>query len=191
MNSKYRDALSSLHTTLVDSRNGYEEAIKDAGETGLVTLFEEMVALRRQAIAELEPLVAAAGLNPDEDGSFMSTVHRTVISVQSMLTDLDETVLPGFIDVRSVSSAIMTKPSQRLAIQTGRCFFASEPIFWIASARWNEGGRRRLEARSNGICRRPRHPPTDTACREASQRPSPRRGSPHPCSPRMRSVRLE
>jgi uncharacterized protein (TIGR02284 family) len=98
MNSNYRDALSSLHTTLVDSRNGYDEAIKDAGQTGLVTLFEEMVALRRQAIAELEPLVAAAGLNPDEDGSFMSTVHRTVISVQSMLTDLDETVLPGFID---------------------------------------------------------------------------------------------
>jgi uncharacterized protein (TIGR02284 family) len=98
MNSKYRDALSSLHTKLVDSRNGYEEAIKDAGETGLVTLFEEMVALRRQAIAELEPLVVASGINPDEDGSFMSTVHRTVISVQSMLTDLDETVLPGFID---------------------------------------------------------------------------------------------
>jgi uncharacterized protein (TIGR02284 family) len=98
MNSKYRDALSSLHTTLVDSRNGYDEALKDAGQTGLVTLFEEMIALRRQAIAELEPLVAAAGLNPEEDGSFMSTVHRTVISVQSMLTDLDETVLPGFID---------------------------------------------------------------------------------------------
>ena len=57
-----------------------------------------MVALRRQAIAELEPLIVATGLKPDKDGSYMSTVHRTIISFQSMLTDLDESVLPGFID---------------------------------------------------------------------------------------------
>ena len=96
--SDYRDALSALHTTLVDSRNGYEEALKDAGKSGLVTLFEEMIALRQQAAVELEPLLVRAGAKPDQDGSFMSTVHRTIISFQSMLTDLDETVLPGFID---------------------------------------------------------------------------------------------
>jgi uncharacterized protein (TIGR02284 family) len=87
-----------LHTTLVDSRNGYEEALKDAGKSGLVTLFEEMVALRQQASIELEPLLLRSGATPDDNGSFMSTVHRTIISFQSMLTDLDETVLPGFID---------------------------------------------------------------------------------------------
>jgi uncharacterized protein (TIGR02284 family) len=94
----FNDALSSLYTALVDSRNGYEEAAKDAGKTGLVSLYEEMIALRRQSIAELEPLLIKAGLTPDTGGSFMSTVHRTIISFQSMLTDLDETVLPGFID---------------------------------------------------------------------------------------------
>ncbi len=94
----YRKSLSALHTTLVDSRSGYEEALKDAGKAGLVTLFEEMVALRQQASVELEPLLVKAGAAPDQDGSFMSTVHRTIISFQSMLTDLDETVLPGFID---------------------------------------------------------------------------------------------
>ena len=96
--SEYRDALASLHTTLVDSRNGYEKAMHDAGKTGLVSLFEEMVALRRQAIAELEPLMISVRLAPDGEGSVMSTVHRTIISVQSMITDLDESVLPGFID---------------------------------------------------------------------------------------------
>jgi uncharacterized protein (TIGR02284 family) len=94
----YKDALSSLHTALVDSRNGYDEALKDAGKTGLVSLYEEMIALRRQAIAELEPLLVRAGVRFDEGGSFMSTVHRTIISFQSMLNDLDESVLPGFID---------------------------------------------------------------------------------------------
>jgi uncharacterized protein (TIGR02284 family) len=96
--SEYRDALASLHTTLVDSRNGYDEAIQDAGKTGLVSHFEEMVALRRQAIAELEPLIISTNLSPDREGSIMSTVHRTIISVQSMITDLDESALPGFID---------------------------------------------------------------------------------------------
>jgi uncharacterized protein (TIGR02284 family) len=96
--NEYRDALSALHTALVDSRSGYEEALKDAGKTGLVTLFEEMVALRQQTSVELEPLLVRAGATPDQDGSYMSTVHRTIISFQSMLTDLDETVLPGFID---------------------------------------------------------------------------------------------
>lgn len=94
----FNDALSSLYTALVDSRNGYEEAAKDAGKTGLVSLYEEMIALRRQSLAELEPLLTKAGITPDKGGSFMSTVHRTIISFQSMLTDLDETVLPGFID---------------------------------------------------------------------------------------------
>ncbi len=94
----YREFLSTLHTTLLDSMNGYEEALKDAGKTGLVSVFEEMLALRRQATVELEPLLMQAGIKPDQDGSFMSTVHRTIISVQSMMTDLDELVLPGFID---------------------------------------------------------------------------------------------
>lgn len=94
----YANSLSALHTALVDSRNGYTEALNDAGKAGLVTLFEEMIALRQEATVELEPLLAAVGLRPDDDGSYMSTVHRTIISLQSMITDLDETVLPGFID---------------------------------------------------------------------------------------------
>lgn len=94
----HRETLSTLHTTLIDSLHGYEEALEDAGKNGLVSLFEEMIALRRAHAVELEPLLSAAGAVPDQDGSFMSTVHRAVISVQSVLTGLDERVLPGLID---------------------------------------------------------------------------------------------
>ena len=60
-------------------------------------------------------LLLKAGAALDDDGSFMSTVHRTIISFQSMLTDLDETVLPGFIDgekriVGYYDEAISTAP---------------------------------------------------------------------------------
>jgi uncharacterized protein (TIGR02284 family) len=96
--NEQRDALAALYTTLVDSRNGYQEAAKDAGPDGLVSLFKSMIALHQSAIVELEPLVRQTGAEPDADGSFMSTVHRTVVSLHSMLTGLDETVLPGFID---------------------------------------------------------------------------------------------
>ena len=114
--TEYRDALSSLHTTLVDSRNGYEVGAEGRGEN--------LVSLR--CSRKWWPSGSRLPLNWnrcssklarrfDDDGSFMSTVHRTIISFQSMLTDLDETVLPGFIDgekwiVGYYDEAISTAP---------------------------------------------------------------------------------
>jgi len=96
--SEHKEALAALHTTLIDSRLGYEEALKDAGNRGLVTLFQEMIALRQAAAIELERFLRQAGLQPEADGSFLSTVHRTIISLQSLFNDLDESILPGLID---------------------------------------------------------------------------------------------
>jgi uncharacterized protein (TIGR02284 family) len=92
------DAFRSLHTALVDSRNGYEEALEDAKGKGLTGLFREMIELRQKDAEELAQLLLAWGQAPDRDGSFMSTVHRTVIKVRSLFTDLDASILPGLID---------------------------------------------------------------------------------------------
>ena len=35
---------------------------------------------------------------PDEDGSFMTVVHKTIMDVRSLFNGLDESVLPGLID---------------------------------------------------------------------------------------------
>ncbi len=35
---------------------------------------------------------------PDEDGSFMSVIHRTIMNVRSLFNGLDGSVLPGLID---------------------------------------------------------------------------------------------
>lgn len=131
--SERTDALAALHTTLVDSRNGYEEALKDAGRNGLLSLFESMIALRQTAIVELEPLVRQAGAEPDTDGSFMSTVHRTVISLQSMLTGLDEAAMPGFIDgekriLESYDAAIRHNTGEALAVLERQRAAVSERI---------------------------------------------------------------
>ena len=47
------DALTSLHTALIDSRNGYDEALKDAEGKGLVPLFREMSAPHSKHAADL------------------------------------------------------------------------------------------------------------------------------------------
>jgi uncharacterized protein (TIGR02284 family) len=96
--TEHVDALKSLHTSLIDSRNGYEEALEDSEGKGLAPLFRKMVELHDRHATELAERLSALGEEADEDGSFMSTVHRTVISIRSILTGLDESILPGLID---------------------------------------------------------------------------------------------
>jgi uncharacterized protein (TIGR02284 family) len=92
------EKLMSLHTMLVDSRNGYDEALHDAEGKGLTPLFKELIAMRDREISDVATLIQCAGLVADPSGTFMSTVHRTVISIRSMLTGLGDNILPGLID---------------------------------------------------------------------------------------------
>jgi uncharacterized protein (TIGR02284 family) len=96
--TSHTDTLTSLHTALIDSRNGYEEALKDAEGKGLTPLFRDMIALRTQHADELKHHLIGMGAEVDDEGSFMSAVHRTVISLRSVFTELDEGILPGLID---------------------------------------------------------------------------------------------
>ncbi len=91
------DALKTLHTSLIDSRNGYDEAVKQAAGEGLTPLFQDMIALRTNAANELATHLLSLGEKADADGSFMSTVHRTVIDLRSYITGLDANVLPALI----------------------------------------------------------------------------------------------
>jgi uncharacterized protein (TIGR02284 family) len=90
--------LTSLHTALIDASNGYEEAMHDAEGKGLTALFREMMALHTQDAAEIATHLITLGEKVDDKGSFMSTVHRAVISVRSLFGGLDESILPGLID---------------------------------------------------------------------------------------------
>jgi len=92
------DELKTLHTALIDSRNGYQEALEDGEGKGLTPLLQEMIAIRDKDSADLASSLRALGEPADSSGSFMSVVHRTVMSVRSILTGLDESVLPGLID---------------------------------------------------------------------------------------------
>jgi uncharacterized protein (TIGR02284 family) len=92
------DDLKSLHTAAIDARNGYREALEDAEGKGMTPLFSELVALHESHAAALARTLGAAGEKADDEGSFMTTVHKTIMDVRSLFNGLDASVLPGLID---------------------------------------------------------------------------------------------
>lgn len=91
-------ALKSLHTTLVDSLNGYREALKDAEGKGLTPLFADMIDLRTRHIGEVAAALRDQDQPVDDDGSLLTVVHKVVMTVSAVFTGLDERILPGLID---------------------------------------------------------------------------------------------
>ena len=90
------DSLKKLHTSLVDNRKGYEKAVEDA-EPSVKSLFSEMAALKEKDHAELHAGLTKLGEKPDESGSFMATVHKTVIGVRAATTGLGTNSLSSFV----------------------------------------------------------------------------------------------
>ena len=82
------DALKNLQTALIDARNGYDEAIKDAESPDLSKFFQEMSDLHRRHLEGIRRALLAEGADPQNDGSFMSAVHTGVIAVRSSITGL-------------------------------------------------------------------------------------------------------
>jgi uncharacterized protein (TIGR02284 family) len=92
------DELKKLHTNAIDARKGYEEALEDAEGKGMTPLFKRMIALHAGNASELTSHLNQLGEQPDQDGSFMAHIHRTIFSIRGLFGGLDESVLPGLID---------------------------------------------------------------------------------------------
>ncbi|MBB4197269.1 hypothetical protein CCR94_14650 [Rhodoblastus sphagnicola] len=90
--------LTSLHTSLIDARSGYEEGLKDAHGKGLAPLFSELIALHEQGVGAIALQLQRLGAPVDEDGSLMGTFDRVVMKVTSLFTELDEKIIPSLVD---------------------------------------------------------------------------------------------
>jgi uncharacterized protein (TIGR02284 family) len=98
VDNDFMDHLKTLHTSEIDARNGYEEALEDAGAMGMTSLFRDMIALHDANADELGGILRNAGETANDEGSFMSAVHRAIMNVRSLFNGLDSSVLPGLID---------------------------------------------------------------------------------------------
>ncbi|MCW2282697.1 uncharacterized protein (TIGR02284 family) [Rhodoblastus acidophilus] len=90
--------LKTLHTSLIDARSGYEEGLKDAQGKGLTPLFQELIALHAQDAAAVAEQLQRLGAPVDDRGSLMGTLDRVVMKFTSLITQLDDKILPNLVD---------------------------------------------------------------------------------------------
>jgi uncharacterized protein (TIGR02284 family) len=109
--------VKKLHTALVDTRGAYELALKDTQDAEVAGICREMISLRHQDHMELHQSLILAGEVPDENGSFMSVVHETVIGVRACISGISKKTLPAFASgeqdiVQLYDDALAEQPSE-------------------------------------------------------------------------------
>jgi len=90
------EQVKKLHTALVDTRGAYELALKDTDDADVAGICREMISLRHTDHVQLHQSLVLAGEVPDENGSFMSVVHETVIGVRAAISGITKKTLPTF-----------------------------------------------------------------------------------------------
>lgn len=91
------DAMKTAREALVDAVHGFEVMLEKAEPGIRATLADVRDTNQRQA-DELRSFLASHGRNASDDGSYMSAVHEGVVRTRSLLTGIDETVLPAVAD---------------------------------------------------------------------------------------------
>ena len=90
------DAIKTLHTSMIDTCRAYEKAAAETELPELKDFFAGMVVLRQKDHEQLHRVLTEMGETPNEDGSFMTTVHRAVIGARSAITGVDKSSLSAF-----------------------------------------------------------------------------------------------
>lgn len=90
--------LRALHVAAIDARNGYQEARDDAEGRDTKPLFQELIAVHTKNADDLSHVLQRSGSPSDEDGSFMSKINRTVMSMRSLFGGLGQGVVRALID---------------------------------------------------------------------------------------------
>ncbi|MFN3673072.1 MAG: DUF2383 domain-containing protein [Bosea sp. (in: a-proteobacteria)] len=88
--------LSSLHTAIIDAREGYGKAIEKAEDPAVRERLRAVDRLHEAAHADVHRILSAQGELADDDASLMGTVHKAVVTARSAILGLDEASLSAF-----------------------------------------------------------------------------------------------
>jgi hypothetical protein len=91
------DAIGTLHDRTVDVLAGFDTMVGKA-EPEFRPVAEAFQSLHQRHATALAGRLAEAGRAPDEGGTFMSSVNRTVVTLRSFFDEIDEDVMKQIED---------------------------------------------------------------------------------------------
>jgi hypothetical protein len=86
------EGIVTLHTRTVDAMKGYAKMVQKA-ETEFRTVAQQFHDVHARHAAALSGMLALAGREVDENGSFMGTVNETVVGLRAFFDEIDEHIL--------------------------------------------------------------------------------------------------
>lgn len=98
MHSKDITVLNTLIATLLDSVEGFQKSAVDIRNPVLAERFNARARERQAAVAKLQAAVAAAGGDPEDDGSVAGAVHRGFMNLKEAIVGQDEKTILAEVD---------------------------------------------------------------------------------------------
>lgn len=100
MNAVTKDTtvLNTLIATLLDSIDGYQKSAGDIENRSLAEKFNARARERQSAVTNLQAAVAAAGGNPEDDGTLAGSAHRVFLSLKEAVTGRDDKAIVAEIE---------------------------------------------------------------------------------------------
>lgn len=90
--------LNTLIATLLDSVDGYQKSAGDIENQALAQKFNARARERQSAVTKLQAVVAAAGGNPEDDGTLLGGAHRAFQSLREAVSSRDDKAIVAEIE---------------------------------------------------------------------------------------------
>lgn len=84
------DALKHLFTRLIDSREGYRDAVDHVKSPTIKGIFQEFMQRRDRNASELRQYLVREGHTMDEDGSILASAHRVFLDLKDKVTGSED-----------------------------------------------------------------------------------------------------
>ncbi|MBB6123728.1 PA2169 family four-helix-bundle protein [Sphingobium subterraneum] len=97
-NTKEVSVLNTLIATLLDSVDGYQKSAGDVDNSALAEKFNSRARERQSTVTKLQAAVAAAGGNPEDDGTLLGGAHRVFQSLKEAVMSRDDKAIVSEIE---------------------------------------------------------------------------------------------
>jgi Domain of unknown function (DUF2383) len=96
MNDRAVSRVTDVQTSIIDAVNGYERML-DKAEVEFRGTIRNLIEQHQSDERALRQVLDRAGAASQNNGSFMTNVHQTVVTVRSWFDDIDADLIPQII----------------------------------------------------------------------------------------------